>query len=437
MKTQSKARMLAYVLLGMLLMAADAPDAPPPINPVLPFGPVDMPPPEFAPAAEPGAPEGPEARGYAADTVGEATFQYDPQTRKLIVVTDEATNQRITEVVKSLDRPVPQVLIKVLFLEVTHTKGIDIGAEWAYQTGGNNLRSGYLPDPDNPGFLQVDENGDAIKRPLDPAGFQDTLETAFGLAAETEGAFYRIVTRDLNATIRALGSVGKLEVLSRPSILARNNEPAIITLGQEVPFIRNSRVTQDGQIINTVEYDDIGIILEVTPYITQDGLVEMFVAPEISTLTGDTVPISETIDAPIIAKRAAETSVVVPDGMTVVIGGLMQDNETETVRKVPLLGDIPWVGQIFRHNTKAKSKTELIIFLTPHVVMRTRDLGDLTAHETGKTELAPRAFTQREIDKHVDNAEAIGLQSTTPDAPPTVLERLGANEYMELDLKRK
>src|SRR5690606_28353238 len=134
---------------------------------------------------------------------------------------------------------------------------------------------------------------------------------------------------------------GRLEVLSRPSILTRNNQEAIITVGSEVPFVTDTRITESGQQINTIVYEDIGIILRVTPFITRDGLVEMILAPEISTLTDETVPISDTLRSPVFAKRSADTVVVTPNGQTVVIGGLMEDNKTEVTSKIPLLGDIP------------------------------------------------------------------------------------------------
>ncbi len=334
--------------------------------------------------------------GYDASSVGEASFQIDPKTGSLIVITDEQTNEYIRAVIQNLDQPVPQVLIKVLFLEVTHGDDLDLGTEFTYHSGRTT---------------RVDQYGNPI---VDSAGveqttWRSTAQTLFGVAAQTDGAFYRLLTDDLEMTLRGLATVAKLEVLSRPSILARNNEQAIITLGNEVPFITNSRVTQDGQIINTVEYRDIGIILNVTPRITRSGLVEMYVAPEISTLSGDTVKISETIEAPIIAKRAAETVVMVPDGMTVVIGGLMEDSKTDAVRKVPILGSIPWVGTAFRRTVKSNAKTELLIFLTPHVVQTTTSLQAMSVRESAKATMAPVAFTPPQLDKHLDGYERLIL----------------------------
>nr|HQH12308.1 hypothetical protein [Candidatus Sumerlaeota bacterium] len=219
------------------------------------------------------------------------------------------------------------------------------------------------------------------------------------------GGFWKILDEDLEVVIRAMADTSKLEVLSRPSVLTRNNQQATITVGQEVPFIRNSRITDGGDIINTIEYEDIGIILNVTPRITENRLVEMSVSPEISTLSGETVPISNTVNARVIAKRAASTNVVVDDGRTVVIGGLMEDNATETVKKIPILGDIPYLGSAFKRTIKEKSKTELLIFLTPHVVENSEELRDISLAERDKTEISPKVFTKKQFDRYIDNLE--------------------------------
>jgi general secretion pathway protein D len=334
----------------------------------------------FEVSAQPSGPSTGPGRGsgrdpYGATVADDVVFEFDPETGSLIVITDEKTNQHIERVVKTLDQPVPQVLIKVLFLEVTHSKSLDLGVEGLLEYDGSNREEQHI------------------------------IETVFGLAGQTTGGFYRIIEDDLEITVAALAEVAKLEVLSRPSILARNNQLAIITIGKEVPFIRNSRVTQDGQIINTVEYEDIGIILQVTPHITSDRLVEMDVMPEISTLTGETVSISAGIEAPVFAKRSAQTRVVVPDGKTVVIGGLMEDNETETIRKVPILGDIPLLGIPFRRTITSKTKTELLIFLTPHVVEGTVQLADMSLAEKDIAELVPEVFSKKEMNKYIDDMD--------------------------------
>lgn len=304
-------------------------------------------------------------------TVGDATITVDPETRRIIVITDEETNQHIGQVITNLDTPQPQVLIKVIFLEVTYRDASDVGVE---------------------GKGTIDLRKTATGQ----------LESAFGLAAEPRGAFLRVINDNLQVTLRAMAEAGKLEVLSRPSILARNNQQALITVGQEVPFVRNTQITALGQVINQVEYEDIGIILRVTPFIRSDGLVEMIVSPEISTITDQTIPISDTVNAPVFAKRAADTVVVTQDGQTVVIGGMMENRKTQNVKKIPGLGDVPVLGALFRRKVWEDAKTELIIFLTPHVVYEPSQLGAMTMGETDKAKIAPQAFTEEELDRFID-----------------------------------
>lgn len=315
---------------------------------------------------------------YSSDNLGQtpttdAIIQYDQETDSIIVITDDLTNNQIKHVIETMDKPIPQVLIKVLFLEVTHSNDLNLGAEASFSwdsKGGTNRSS---------------------------------IGSDFGIASATNGGFLRILDEDLQMTLHALATVGKLNVLSRPSIMTRNNQQATITVGQEIPFITNSRVTDSGQTINTIRYDDIGIILEVTPHITAERLVQLDVAPEISTLTADTVPISDTADARVIAKRSADTSVVVADTKTVVIGGLMMDTLTESVEKIPMLGDIPWLGTLFSYTKREKEKTELLIFLTPYVVDTPAQSQALSVQENNKADVPPKEFTPRQQEQFREN----------------------------------
>jgi len=302
------------------------------------------------------------SKAISMRSLGEAHFEIDKDTNTLIVVTDDKTNQIIKKVITELDKPVPQALIKVLFLEVTHNDDLDLGTDIKYDKTNKN-------------------------------GTQSIINSLFGVTTTGTGGSMAILDKDLQVTLKALAQVTKMEVLSRPSIMTRNNEEATITIGDEVPFVTNSRVTDDGQTINTIEYEDIGIILTVTPHINKNGLVELDVTPEISTLTGETVTISKNVNAEVFAKRSAETKVIVPDGKTVVIGGLMDTQETVSVKKVPILGDLWLIGSLFRRKITKKNKTELLIFLTPNVVTVEEQLKNLTDFEHKKTQLIRKSFT--------------------------------------------
>jgi type II secretion system protein D len=322
-------------------------------------------------------------RQYVNSTmIGDALITSDLETRRLIVVTDDDTNENIRTIIMSLDKPKPQVLINVVFVQVSYDKGLDLGAEFSYKgsIGINAEPGGRAPDIAFSKFGLADAA-------LDPTH---------------SGAFYRVLGQDVNATLHALATVTKTEILSRPSILTRNNQQATIMVGQRVPIITNSRVSDTtNTTINTVQYEDVGIILRVTPFITAEGLVEMIVSPEISSLSATTVPISNTVNSPVIDQRSADTVVVTPSDKTVVIGGLISTQTQDSDRKVPILGDIPLLGAAFKRKVKSDVKTELLIFLTPHVVQTPEDLSRVSNDERQKMDLAPKAFQKSDMERFI------------------------------------
>lgn len=358
------------------------------------------------------------SRVYPNNTqVGEATISIDPETRKIIVVSDDETNLRIKDVIASLDNPRPQVLIKVVFLEVTYNNSTDIGVE-----GG--MRKQVNGDPTTAAGADVfglsGLSSVATNVPLN----------ALGLPVQSFGppgaGLYQILGQDYQVTLRAIAQAGKAEVLSRPSILARNSQPATISLGQVVPLVTNTRFDAVNGQINTVTYQSVGIILRVTPFITTDGMVEMIVSPETSQLADKSqwVPIGGTALAPVLDSRSADTVVVVPDRQTVIIGGLMATRKTEGESKVPLLGDIPYLGALFKRKTTSDQKTELMIFLTPHIIPAAAQLAGLTDAERQNSRLKPKAISPEEIDRFFDT---LPLKENPPGAKPGSGSGPGAN----------
>jgi general secretion pathway protein D len=298
----------------------------------------------------------------SSTSAGQATFMSDPETRKLIAITDPETAKNISMVVSNLNRPAPQVLIKVVFVEATYTKSRDIGVEGNFTKQMGNSMTGVVDHTF--GLAQ------AGAQPIPPGA-----------------GIYQILGSDFQATIRAIEQAGKAEVLSRPSILARNNQQASIQLAQQVPLITGTRFDSLGNQINQFQYSAVGIILQVTPFITSDGMVEMVVSPQVSVLadknqwvTTSSGP-SGQILSPVINTRQADTVVIVPNGETAVIGGLMEKTKTQADSKIPFLGDIPGLGVLFRHRTSGDVKSELLIFLTPIIVQHPSELAGLSVSE--------------------------------------------------------
>ncbi|MDB6055173.1 MAG: gspD 1 [Verrucomicrobiales bacterium] len=317
--------------------------------------------------------------------IGDAMISVDPETRQVVVIADDETLAQIRQVIANLDKPKPQVLLRVMFLQVTRGKDLDLGVEGSY----THQPSSTITGTASSGF-----------------GIQDAASVAAG------GGLYKIVGNDFAAAIRALAVTGKTEILSQPSILARNNQQATIVVGQQVPFITNTRFDAVNGQINTVTYSDIGIILRVTPFINSEGMVEMILAPEISSVSDKTVNISQGVNAAVIDKRSADTVVVTPDKQTVAIGGLIGTQVNHQDRKIPLLGDIPYLGALFKRTVNSDTKTELIIFITPTVIMKPSDLVEATAVEYDKLKDTKKAFPEQELNRILSTERA--------PAPPTV-----------------
>lgn len=335
--------------------------------------------------------------------VGDAVISIDPETRSLVVIADERTREYISQVVSNLDRPKPQVLIKVVFMELTHNNASDIGIEGGWGKNIGNSTTGAVANAFGMSAINSAVSG------TNAALLNIFGQPTSGFQPMPPGAgMYQIFAQDYQVTLRAIAQAGKAKVLSKPSIIARNNQPATITVGQSVPLVTGTRFDNYGNAINTYQYTSIGIILRVTPFITSDGMVEMILSPETSDLIQDRsqwVPVSSTASAPIINERSADTVVVTPDGQTVIIGGLMYDSKAEAEYKVPFLGDIPLLGNLFKRKTKNDNKTELLIFLTPYIISSPTELASLSANEQNKSGVK-KALTEKELNTFLDNLPA-------------------------------
>lgn len=275
----------------------------------------------------------------------EVTVVGDEKSNKIVISTSPRYMDTVLSIVRELDRPPPQVMIEVLLAEVT----LDTARSW-----GMDAKLGPF-------------GGDMTSVGYTAAGAGVT--SAIGVPN------FAVNSADFQLLIRALESQGKLEVLSNPQVMAKDNEEAHIQVGENVPVVNGVERFAQGNSQATIERQDVGIILKVTPSISPDGFVQMKINPEISTLTTRTVQVGSDVSAPIISKRTVDTRVTVKDGQSVVIGGLIQTSEERRRSKVPILGDIPILGLPFRTYNDTSIKTELIVILTPRVIEGNTDAG--------------------------------------------------------------
>jgi general secretion pathway protein D len=361
-------------------------------------------------------------------TVGTAQISVDPNTHNIIVIADKDTSEQIQRVIESLDAPQRQVLIRAVFLEVTDTKASDLGFQGAY-TGHNGTFSqvtGFLTNSYSYQNQTTIANGGTTTTPiLSPniSAVQQSFNMGqnFGLpqtlaGAAGNGGVYQLIGSDFTGTLQAIASAGKAQVLSRPSILARDGQMAEIVVGQSIYLPSGVAFTAVGGSATTVptingNYQNVGIQLDVTPFIGANSLVQMILQPQITSIdtstpgqqiVGSTL-FSGAVYAPNINKRSANTVVVTPDGETVVIGGLISNQKSSSDSKVPFLGDIPLLGQLFKFSAKANQKTDLLMFLTPHIVQMPSQLAALTARETGQAPMITNSISEQELDRYLEH----------------------------------
>jgi len=194
----------------------------------------------------------------------------------------------------------------------------------------------------------------------------------------------------IGTILHALQKQSNVNILSTPHITTSNNTTAKIIVGENRAFTMQSRITESTDpitptVIKTFEYKDVGISLEITPHISQGGFVRLEIKSEFTKLIEDVT--APSTDTPTTAKRQADTIVSMNSGSTVVIGGLMRDDKTTIEKKIPLLGDLPLVGGLFKYQKDQLQKTNLLIFITPHVLGNQEDLEQIT--EKKKQEMAP------------------------------------------------
>ncbi|HRF59463.1 MAG TPA: secretin N-terminal domain-containing protein [Fimbriimonadaceae bacterium] len=297
------------------------------------------------------------------DLTGQVTTIPDQNTNSIIVVTTPENAELIKNILSQLDKIPEQVLIETIIVEATLDANSKLGVEWQYNRANN----------------QTNQTG--------------TIGPDFGLRRANpplEGLRYTLTGGSLEGFLSALATDKKFQVLSTPRIFTSNNVQAQINISQSVPYVLSTREDPNGNLTFNYAFQDVGIVLTVTPRVTANGYVTMDVSQTANDLQGFT-----TFNAPIVNQRQADTTVSVRDGETIILGGIIRSTVSTTVRKVPLLGDIPLLGELFKTTDKSNVKTELLVFLTPRVVRNPEDAKKLREEQTKR--LTPG--TQKQIEK--------------------------------------
>ncbi|MGD0280867.1 MAG: secretin N-terminal domain-containing protein [Dissulfurispiraceae bacterium] len=290
----------------------------------------------------------------------------DEITNSLVILASPADYKFIEATIKKLDTPPRQVMIEVLIAEVTLTKDLQFGLEWVLSNS-TQLKTKPFSNP-------IDLNG--------RIGQNSNLLNATSLSAGYPGFSYAAtdIAGNVKALLNTLASNDLVTVLASPHIIAADNLEAKIDIGSQVP-IATSQMSSvaagtSGNIISTIQYQDVGTILKVKPQINESGVVALEVSQEVSDYATQNVLGTEQF---VFTKRTAETNVVANDGQTIVIGGLIQENRQRNATGIPFLMDIPILGNLFGKKDNTSIKTEIIVLLTPHVIRNQQEAGKVTA----------------------------------------------------------
>jgi general secretion pathway protein D len=250
----------------------------------------------------------------------------------------------VEEVIRKLDVVPLQVMIEATIAEVTLNDNLQYGLQFFVKAGTSSFANGVglTPAPIFPGFNYV------------------------------------LATSGAQAILNALSEITDVNVVSAPQLLVVDHQTATLQVGDQVPVSTQqaqSLLTPNAPIVNSIQFKDTGVILQVTPSVNSSGLVTLQVAQEVSDVAKTT---SSGIDSPTIQQRRILSTVAVQDNHTIALGGLIRDNVTTTKSGIPLLSDIPVAGALFRSTTKNKSRTELLVLLTPRVIRNSKEARDAT-----------------------------------------------------------
>ncbi|MGO9613821.1 MAG: type II secretion system secretin GspD [Dissulfurispiraceae bacterium] len=334
------------------------------------------------------------------EAAGGITITADKASNALIIVASPSDYYNLSQIIKQLDKRRRQVYVEAMIVEASVEKLRQVGVQWrvSAQSNGAPVAIGGFGTIDNTALqsiltglqgVSVGGAGNFLNVPVSTVGSDGTVVTSTLSIPGFAALFSLNDFRDV------------VNVLSTPQILTSDNKEAQILVGENVPFISQSEtgVATGTAVLNAIQRQDIGIILRLTPQITEGDHVKLDIYEEISAIQADTSTnfVVTTTVGPTITKRSTKTSVVVKDNQTVVIGGLMQESQETSETKVPFLGDIPGLGLLFRSKSVTKTKTNLIVFLNPHIIKESQQLVELSRVKDREFEVAAHRFAEGEL----------------------------------------
>jgi general secretion pathway protein D len=309
----------------------------------------------------------------------------DKATNTLVIMAEREDYKVLENIIKQLDVPRAMVYIEALIMEVNANKDFQLGVEWrgmkqVNDTTGAFIGSGGAGTTTNPGLYNI---LDSIVTPATSSTSTTTtaFPNGFSLGVVGTGITIGGITfPTIGAVIQAYKTDQDVSILSTPQIMTLDNEDAEINVGENVPYITQQQQSATNTLVNynSYEYKDVGVILDITPHINQGNFVRLKISLQSTKLTS-----AADSTTPTTLKRTAKTTTVVKDNETIVIGGLVGDSTEDNTYRVPLLGDIPYLGWLFKTHSTTREKTNMYVFLTPHIVRTKQDADKIYQEKRG------------------------------------------------------
>lgn len=305
----------------------------------------------------------------------------DKATNSIIISSTKAAYNQLQSVIRDLDVRRHQVFVEAVILEVQVDRLRQIGTDptqvlGAWRSGSAQGLAGFNRTPED---------------------LASVAQAISGIAAggATGGAFTVLNTVNVRAFMQLLMNMTDTNILSTPQVLAADNQKAKIVVGENRPFPTGQAQGITGGTLVTIERKDVGVTLEITPQVLEDDLIRLEIKQEITAISE---AVAQTIGSgtaaipvgPTTTKRSMETTTIAHDQQTLVVGGLVRDNITVNERKVPFFGDIPWLGWLFRSQSRTMEKLNLLVFLTPHLVRDDVDMVELNARKAKEINVLQR-----------------------------------------------
>nr|WP_183934421.1 type II secretion system secretin GspD [Sphingomicrobium lutaoense] len=396
-----------------------------------------------APMSMPAAAGGAGATGIVR--YGPAVVTRYPGTNAVIIAANAEAQRQLGEVIRQLDTRREQVLVEAIIVEIGNNAARELGVQFllADQNGGfaaanySNAQpnilavAGAVANYELGRETAVTDDGvvtTTIDSPLGDAVTDVAVQSVLGVTGALAGGIVDIGKDGIfGAIVNAVQSDTESNILSTPSIMTLDNQEAKLLVGQEVPVTTGEALsTNFDNAFRTVERQNVGIQLDVKPQVNSSGSIKLFLRQEVSSVAG---PVSRGSSDLIINKREFKTVLTVDDGDLIAIGGLLDDAERRTIEKIPLLGDIPLLGELFKSRSRSRSKTNLMVFIRPRIIRDRDDAASMTAQRYGYirgAQLARDPDVEPSIDSLVRDYLGAVPPAPRPLAPGDQVYRPGA-----------